>query len=78
MRLSNYGSTFAGLYLAWAAVPVIGLPGASGLIIFILGKAFGERRTLLLLAIAVAVPVGLYLFFTGFAQVPIPLGWLDD
>lgn len=68
---------FACMYLTWAAIPVIGLPGACGILIFVFGKAFGEKRTILLLAVSVVVPFLLYLFFSGIAGVPIPLGWFD-
>lgn len=65
---------FAVLYGSWASISVVGLPVASVLIIVILSMAFGERRAIWLIGIAIFLPLFLYVFFSEIAGVPIPLG----
>lgn len=76
--MRRISGSFAVLFGAAALIPIIGLPGAGGLVIVVLGFAFGERRALILGAVAIVLPVFLYVFFTRIAGVPIPLGYFGD
>ncbi|MEM9601567.1 MAG: tripartite tricarboxylate transporter TctB family protein [Pseudomonadota bacterium] len=66
------------LLAAFASVlSVLGLPLASCLALLIAFPLAGERRWPRVLALAIAVPLGLYVFFLKVANIPIPLGVLQ-
>ena len=52
------------------------VPGMA--LIFLMAWFAGERRVLLLTALSLGVPLGLYVFFVHIANIPIPLGWFES
>lgn len=56
----------------------LGIVLASVIAIPALSALFGERRVVVMAPLAILLPVGLYLFFTEVASIPMPLGPLSD
>jgi len=62
------------LFVYWGAIQVLGIPVASAIAITTFALLYGERRYGVILALSIVVPLGLYLFFSNIANVPIPMG----
>lgn len=71
---ARVGIAFGAMFACYWLVPTLGLvAGAIALCAFLMILG-GERRLLIVLPVSIILPVLLYLFFAGFAGVPIPTG----
>ena len=64
----------ATLFLLYYAIPQIGMVVANMMLLVFLTWFAGERRFKIILPMAIALPLVLYIFFVYVANVPIPLG----
>jgi hypothetical protein len=60
------------------AVPVLGMYVSSGLLIAAFMKWLGRYNWLVVLAVAIVVPVIIFIFFERWFLVPLPKGPLED
>lgn len=71
---ARVGVAFGAMFACYWLVPVLGLvAGAIALCAFLMVLG-GERRPQIIVPVSIILPVLLYLFFAGFAGVPIPTG----
>jgi len=78
MRVLRLGVVLAALFGFYALIPHAGMVVPGMVFIFALMGFAGERRWRLMAAVAVGVPLLLYVFFTQVAGVPIPLGVFES
>lgn len=70
-------SVFVALLASYFLIPVLGLVLCAIVLCALLLWLGGERRIHIVLGVSVLLPVLLYLFFNGFAGVPIPTGLFE-
>lgn len=73
-RLPRMLLVLALLFTFYFLIPHAGMVLPAMIVIFVLSWFAGERRWHLLVILAVAIPALLTVFFTGIANIPIPLG----
>jgi len=66
----------AGLFAHMLLIGWAGFVVAGSVLFFCVARGFGSRRWLRDVAIAVALSVGIYLFFVKLLNVNLPAGWL--
>ena len=67
-------SAFAAMLVCYFLVPTLGMVLCTILLCIFLMWFGGERRPVIILSVSIILPVLLFLFFSGFAGVPIPTG----
>ena len=67
----------AAMFVFYLTILEVGIVIASALIIIAFSYVLGQRQWKLILSLAVALPVLLYVFFVHVASVPMPLGMLE-
>jgi putative tricarboxylic transport membrane protein len=67
-------ATVAILFAYYLTIEVLGMPLSSALTFVALSVLSGERRYVQIVAIALLLPIALFLFLSRVANVPIPLG----
>ena len=77
-RLPGLAVTLGALFAFYFLIPFLGMVASGAALIFGLMVYAGERRWPRVAAIAVGVPVALYLFFVYVASIPIPLGVFES
>ena len=77
-RLPGLAVTLGALFVFYFLIPFLGMVASGAALIFGLMVYAGERRWPRGAAIAVGVPVALYLFFVYVASIPIPLGVFES
>jgi len=77
-RVLRLGVVLAMLFGFYVLIPHLGMVVPGMAFIFALMGFAGERRWRLMAAVAVGVPLLLYVFFTQVAGVPIPLGVFES
>jgi len=79
-------SDFSRLRLIWVigillfyyvTLPFLGFVLSSALVLLVLLLLAGEKSPAALVALPIALPLGLYFFFTKIASIPIPAGILE-
>lgn len=75
---ARIAAAMAMMFAYYALVETAGMTAASIIAFVGFAALYGERRWLLLAIIGVGLALGLTLFFTDVAQVPIPSGTLWD
>ncbi len=75
--MQTVGKAAALFVAAVAAIPLIGVYGATALLFVVYMRWLGKHRWLQTIAVSLLVPAGFYLFFEKFLVVPLPKGLLE-
>ena len=77
-RLPGLAVSLGSLFAFYFLIPYLGMVAAGAALAFGLMLFAGERRWPLGVAVALGIPILLYVFFTYVASIPIPLGVFES
>ena len=77
-RLPGLAVSLGSLFAFYFLIPSLGMVATGAALAFGLMVFAGERRWRLAIAVALGIPILLYVFFTYVASIPIPLGVFES
>ena len=77
-RLPGLAVSLGSLFAFYFLIPSLGMVATGAALVFGLMLFAGERRWRLGVAVALGIPILLYVFFTHVASIPIPLGVFES